>query len=211
MTRDKVPLNLLLPRRYGTLWPLPRPTRSAAIMSTSTRCTASTGTRFGGTPSYPPHGTTRSACGRSTSLGAPSEPLPGTHTVSTRPCGEPRGDIAVAGHSPREPALVHVIRCRSPQHADVFLSASGDGTSKVWDVRQPGPSLSFVPHPQLAPGECRPAARGTPTAKDHCNGVPCFFPGAPPFEVLTADWCKYNDCIIATGGSCAAFCLVNIL
>jgi peroxin-7 len=62
----------------------------------------------------------------------------------------------------------------SAQHAEVFLSASGDGTSKVWDLRQPGPSLSFIPHPQPVPG-------------------------APPFEVLTADWCKYNDCLIATG------------
>lgn len=62
----------------------------------------------------------------------------------------------------------------SPQHAEVFLSASGDGTSKVWDLRQPGPSISFMPHPPASPG-------------------------SPPFEVLTADWCKYNDCIIATG------------
>jgi len=55
---------------------------------------------------------------------------------------------------------------RNPQAADVFLSASGDCTVKIWDVRQPEPSLSFAAH---------------------------------QFEILSADWCKYNDCIIATG------------
>lgn len=46
------------------------------------------------------------------------------------------------------------------------MSASGDCSVKIWDVRQALPSLSFRAH---------------------------------PCEVLTADWCKYNDCIIATG------------
>ncbi len=48
----------------------------------------------------------------------------------------------------------------------MFLSASGDCTVKIWDLRQPGPSLSIPAH---------------------------------KFEVLTADWSKYNDCVIATG------------
>lgn len=37
---------------------------------------------------------------------------------------------------------------------------------KIWDIRQPLPTLSLAAH---------------------------------QFEVLTADWCKYNDCVIATG------------
>jgi len=55
---------------------------------------------------------------------------------------------------------------RNPQQADVFLSASGDCTVKVWDVRQ---------------------ARATLTLAAHAA------------EVLAADWCKYNDCVLATG------------
>jgi WD40 repeat protein len=56
--------------------------------------------------------------------------------------------------------------CRSPAHGDVFLSASGDTTVRLWDLRQPQPTLVLPAH---------------------------------AFEVLSADWCKYNDCIIATG------------
>lgn len=55
---------------------------------------------------------------------------------------------------------------RNPQQADVFLSASGDCSLKVWDVRQPGSSLTLRAHDA---------------------------------EVLCADWCKYNDCLVATG------------
>ena len=51
-------------------------------------------------------------------------------------------------------------------HSDVFLSASGDTTLQVWDLRQVQPTLVLPAH---------------------------------GFEVLAADWCKYNDCIIATG------------
>jgi WD40 repeat protein len=36
--------------------------------------------------------------------------------------------------------------CRSPQHADVFLSASGDTTVRVWDLRQPAPTLTLAAH-----------------------------------------------------------------
>ena len=56
--------------------------------------------------------------------------------------------------------------CRNPQQADIFLSASGDCTLKIWDIRQPQPTLTIAAH---------------------------------PLEVLAADWCKYNDCIVATG------------
>lgn len=55
---------------------------------------------------------------------------------------------------------------RSPHHADVFLSASGDTSVRLWDLRQPAPTLLLPAH---------------------------------AFEVLCADWCKYSDCIIATG------------
>ena len=48
----------------------------------------------------------------------------------------------------------------------MFLSASGDTTLRLWDLRQPTPTL-IVP------------------AHQH--------------EVLCADWCKYNDCQVATG------------
>ncbi len=68
-------------------------------------------------------------------------------------------------------SIHHHITCfphRNPQQADVFLSASGDCTFKIWDVRQPVSSL---------------------TVRAHQN------------EILTADWCKYNDCIVATGST----------
>lgn len=63
-------------------------------------------------------------------------------------------------------ALACAGACRSPAHGDVFLSASGDTTVRLWDLRQPQPTLVLPAH---------------------------------AFEVLSADWCKYNDCIIATG------------
>ena len=55
--------------------------------------------------------------------------------------------------------------CRNPAHADVFMSASGDCSVKIWDLRQAPPTLSIAAH---------------------------------AFEILSADWCKYNDCVIAT-------------
>lgn len=67
---------------------------------------------------------------------------------------------------PALPPAANCPPCRNPAHADVFVTASGDCTMKVWDLRQPRPTLSIPAH---------------------------------PYEVLTADWCKYNDCVIATG------------
>lgn len=54
---------------------------------------------------------------------------------------------------------------RNPAHADIFASASGDCSLKVWDVRTGRPNLSVQAH---------------------------------GFEVLSTDWCKYNDCLLAT-------------
>ena len=55
---------------------------------------------------------------------------------------------------------------RNPQHADIFMSLSGDCTAMVWDARQAAPSLVLQAHPR---------------------------------EILAGDWCKYNDCVLATG------------
>lgn len=35
---------------------------------------------------------------------------------------------------------------RSPAHADVFMSASGDTTTRIWDLRTPQPSLTLPAH-----------------------------------------------------------------
>ena len=48
------------------------------------------------------------------------------------------------------------------------MSASGDCTFKIWDLRQPVSTLTVRAHQH---------------------------------EILTADWCKYNDCIVATGST----------
>jgi peroxin-7 len=45
------------------------------------------------------------------------------------------------------------------------VSASGDSSVKVWDLRQARPTLSMAAH---------------------------------QYEILSADWCKYNDCVLAT-------------
>lgn len=57
---------------------------------------------------------------------------------------------------------------RNPQQADVFMSASGDCTFKIWDLRQPVSTLTVRAHQH---------------------------------EILSADWCKYNDCLVATGST----------
>ncbi len=41
---------------------------------------------------------------------------------------------------------VNAELCRNPAHGDVFVSASGDKTSKVWDVRQPHSNLTIAAH-----------------------------------------------------------------
>jgi WD40 repeat protein len=67
--------------------------------------------------------------------------------------------------APRTHTFSPAPGCRNPQQADIFLSASGDCTVKVWDLRQAAPTLSLAAHAH---------------------------------EILSADWCKYNDCIMAT-------------
>jgi peroxin-7 len=59
----------------------------------------------------------------------------------------------------------HKPRCRNPQHANVFLSASGDNSAMIWDTRNAAPSLILKAHAK---------------------------------ETLCGDWCKYNDCVLAT-------------
>lgn len=48
------------------------------------------------------------------------------------------------------PLLVHLLCAlslvRNPQARDVLLTASGDTTVRVWDVRQPAPSLVLQAH-----------------------------------------------------------------
>lgn len=39
-----------------------------------------------------------------------------------------------------------VQSCRNPQHADIFMSTSGDCTAMVWDARQAVPSLLLQAH-----------------------------------------------------------------
>lgn len=55
---------------------------------------------------------------------------------------------------------------RNPTTAEVFATASGDCTVKVWDNRQPFSTLTLPAH---------------------------------EYEVLSCDWNKYNDCVLATG------------
>lgn len=38
------------------------------------------------------------------------------------------------------------VCCRSPHHGDVFASASGDTTVRLWDLRQPMPTLLLPAH-----------------------------------------------------------------
>lgn len=49
----------------------------------------------------------------------------------------------------------------------MFLTASGDRSACVWDIRQGTTPKLTIPN--------------------------------PTGEVLTADWCKYDDCIVALG------------
>ncbi len=76
---------------------------------------------------------------------------------------------------------------RNPAVADVFLSCSGDTTVRIWDLRHAGPTLVLPAHAfeVLTAGGCVDEIRD-PLPKSH-------------FSALPTDWCKYNDCIIATG------------
>jgi hypothetical protein len=87
--------------------------------------------------------------------------------------------------------------CRNPAHGDVFLSASGDRIAKVWDVRQPRSTLSIAAHAGVSSPFVEPL--DVETASADCAGLTRRL--RPMQEVLAADWCKYNDCVIATGGT----------
>lgn len=84
----------------------------------------------------------------------------------TAPLQRDRQNPLSQPHPNPPPLLPDTPTPRNPQQADIFLSASGDCTVKVFDTRQPRPTLSLSAHQH---------------------------------EVLTADWCKYNDCLLATG------------
>lgn len=104
-----------------------------------------------------------------------------------------------------ESCKAHWGGCRNPAHGDVFVTASGDHTAKVWDVRQPRSTLTIAAHQHEV---CLLAS----TAAEECADVHFLMPpwAAPNLQqtnvqsvgllqLLAADWCKYNDCVIATG------------
>ena len=108
----------------------------------------------------------------------------------------------------------------NPQQADVFLSASGDCTVKVggwgWVDAWSRPLLSLcsswetcgsrttgaptrpalLPTPQRLPPGRRPLGAQVWDVRQPGSTLSL---AAHQFEVLSADWCKYNDCVIATG------------
>ena len=89
--------------------------------------------------------------------------------------------------------------CRNPAHGDVFLSASGDRLAKVWDVRQPRSTLSIAAHAGVSACKCQALGQ---TTIPRPYWAPCIAHFRVLLqEVLAADWCKYNDCVIATGGT----------
>lgn len=99
---------------------------------------------------------------------------------------------------------------RNPQQAEFFLSASGDCGVTIWDVRLSRPThptpkntppnyYHYRRNPQQA--DIFLSASGDCTVKiwDLRQPRPTLSLAAHQFEVLAADWCKYNDCILATG------------
>ena len=83
---------------------------------------------------------------------------------------------------------------RNPGHADVFLSASGDNTAKIWDVRQPRSTQTITAHQnEVKPVPLFMTARQTWRTALALSSL-LLLP-----QVLAADWCKYNDCVFATG------------
>jgi peroxin-7 len=76
----------------------------------------------------------------------------------------------------------------NPTAPDVFATASGDCTVKVWDARAPFSTMTIPAHQCVAPQQgcmCCNLMRAC---------LRCF-----RYEILSCDWNKYNDCVLATG------------
>ncbi|KAG6040976.1 hypothetical protein E4U41_006366 [Claviceps citrina] len=109
--------------------------------------------------------------------------------------------------------------CWSPVTKDSFLSSSWDGTVKIWSPTRAHSlrtlpigsctySASFCPsNPALlsavsSDSHLRIYDLRTPSsAKYHLvSSIPVHSAGVGAAEVLTHDWNKYNDAVVATGG-----------
>ncbi|KAG7287891.1 hypothetical protein NEMBOFW57_007408 [Staphylotrichum longicolle] len=92
--------------------------------------------------------------------------------------------------------------CWNPIAKDSFLSSSWDGTIKIWSPSRPT-SLKTLPV-----GNCTYSAAFSPTNPAIISCGPTLpllstgqtFAGAVPSEILTHDWNKYRDTVVATGG-----------
>ncbi|KAG5997853.1 hypothetical protein E4U52_002716 [Claviceps spartinae] len=113
--------------------------------------------------------------------------------------------------------------CWSPVTKDSFISSSWDGTVKIWSPTRAHSlktlpigsctySASFCPsNPALisavsSDSHLRLFDLRTPSAATNhlVSNIPVHgtatYPGATPAEVLTHDWNKYNQTVVATGG-----------
>ena len=80
----------------------------------------------------------------------------------------------------------------NPAAPDIFATASGDCTAKVWDARAPFSTMTIPAH------QCVPPP--VPSRVLQSRGVTTSLCGARArYEILSCDWNKYNDCILATG------------
>ncbi|GFZ06144.1 peroxin 7 [Actinidia rufa] len=139
MTPSSSPPSPTAPSSFTTSLSRPPPTPSGRSTSTPAKPTPPITIPFGVTPSLLARGMIRLSSGPliGPPVSAPSRNMP---TVSTRPPG-------------------------TPAMPDVFASASGDCTVRIWDVREPGSTMILPAH---------------------------------KFEILSCDWNKYDDCVIAT-------------
>lgn len=93
---------------------------------------------------------------------------------------------------------------------DSFLSASWDDTVKLWTLDRPAPLAEYRGHtycvyqvawnPQSADVFLTASGDHTTRVWDvrHAQGARLSL-NAQGGEVLSADWCKYDDCVVATG------------
>jgi peroxin-7 len=76
----------------------------------------------------------------------------------------------------------------NPTAPDVFATASGDCTVKVWDARAPFSTMTIPAH------QCVALLQGCMCCNLTQACLHCF-----RYEILSCDWNKYNDCVLATG------------